>query len=65
MKVYKVIIQEISSLTAYINARDEDDARKQAIFSDINGRDNQDLEQTVIRVEPIDEKNIPIGIQIN
>ena len=56
MSYYKVIIQERSSLTAYIKANNEAEAENRAIFDCIHARDNQDFEQKAISIEQIRKK---------
>lgn len=66
MKFYKVIIREKSSVTAYIEASNEKEARNKAIFSDIVSYQNQDFEQEILKIEEINKHDIiSIGRSIN
>ena len=65
MKVFKVTIKETSSSIVFIRAKDELEAKHNSIFSEVNMRNNQDLEQEIIYVKELSCNDIPNGIIID
>jgi hypothetical protein len=64
-KLFKVVIQDSESFTAYIFAASKKEAKIKAIMSDVDTRSNQDFEQKIINLSSVPEDEYPIGITIN
>jgi hypothetical protein len=64
-RLYKLMIDERISYTAYILANDKDDAKEKAIIDDIHSYCNQDFEQKVLRISRIFKKDFPNDVWIN
>jgi hypothetical protein len=64
-KLYKVVIEERISTTAYIFAVDKIEARRKAIEDEIDSRSNQDFEQSVLKINRVSSNKFPLGIIFN
>jgi len=64
-KLYKLIIDERISFTAYILADSKEDAMNKAIEEDIETYSNQDFEQIFLKVSRVYKRDYPMYHTIN